>query len=418
MVTAIAWRNLWRNTRRTMLTVAAVGGGLALMIAMYGMIRAWGDRLVEGLTGTYVGHVQIHEEGFRSKRGTAKAITDADAVLAAVRSTPGVVAATGRIYGFAHAAFVRGTDAEVRGGEGEDVSAPVVSLLGVEPAHEAEVTDLAEKVVEGRWIRDRTDVVIGAALAKRVKVRVGDAFLPTAVDRSGATRGPWAVSDRVPRVVGIVRTGVVDLDDRMVFLSREYLSQLMNMEDQVHEVAIRSSGDPRALEPEVAAIRAAVAEARARAERDEPLPATRPLAVHAGDAPAPPDGTGGTADAAPPPAPPRLRLIGVEASLDGEARSASESRRLVSGTFIERSDQIVLSRSLARALSVSPGDRIEVTVPVECGEGVAPADCPPSFEPFVVAGVAEGEGLLEAVDEFLAVVRRCWPTTSPRWRPG
>lgn len=394
MLASIAWRNLWRNTRRTLLTVAAVAGGLALMVAMYGMMRAWGDRLLEGLTGTYVGHIQIHEEGFRSKRGTAKAISDADLVLDAVRSTEGVEAASGRIYGFAHAAIVRGDDNVIRGGDGDDISAPVVSLLGIEPDHEANVTDLAEKIVKGRWIRDETDVVIGAALAKRIKARVGDAFLPSVVDQNGATRGPWAVSDSVPRVVGIARSGINEMDHRMVFMSREYLARLMNMEDQIHEVAIRT-GSPLELGPQVAAIQANVGRARQEANRRESLPSTAPMTVlpaYAVD-----DGDNESAEGSTNSAqttPIRLHLVGVEADLTNAVEGGRNSKRLVSGSFIERSEHIVLSQTLARELSASPGDRIAVSVPVDCGEGVASEACLPSYEPFVISGVVEGDEVL------------------------
>jgi cell division protein FtsX len=70
MLFAMAWRNLWRNPRRTLLTLAAVAGGLGLMIAMYGMTRAMGDRLIEGLTGSFMGHVQLHREGNWSEAKT------------------------------------------------------------------------------------------------------------------------------------------------------------------------------------------------------------------------------------------------------------------------------------------------------------------------------------------------------------
>jgi ABC-type lipoprotein release transport system permease subunit len=393
MLISIAWRNLWRNIVRTSVTLVAVAGCLTLMLAMYGMMRAMGDRMLEGLTGTSVGHIQIHEEGFRSKRGTAKTIVDADTVLAAVRATENVVAASGRIYGAAHATLVRGEDDLVRRGEGEDVGSPVVSLMGIEPEQESEVTDLHQKVAEGRWIQDETDVVIGAALAKRIKAQVGDAFLPTVVDETGATRGPWAVSDDVPRVVGIAQTGINELDHRMVFMSRGYLAQLLNMESEVHEIAVRST---RALElePMVGAIEVSVAEARRSADQDEPFPATAPLALNSDSETTPAPEGEGEPDAGVETAPLiELRLIGVEANLDATAQPEHRSGRLAAGTFIRRSDHIVLSAAVAWSLEVSPGDRIEVRVPVDCGDDLTAEQCPPSLEPFIVAGVmGEGEG--------------------------
>jgi hypothetical protein len=138
----------WRNPRRTLLTLGAVAGGLGLMIAMYGMTRAMGDRLIEGLTGSFMGHVQLHREGYREKRSATSSVPGASVALKAIRETPGVAAAAGRVYGFAHASFVRGDDDEVRHGGGQDVASPVVALLGLEP----EVTNLSEHMVEGSWL--------------------------------------------------------------------------------------------------------------------------------------------------------------------------------------------------------------------------------------------------------------------------
>ena len=377
MLVAMAWRNLWRNPRRTLLTLAAVAGGLAAMLAQYGLTRAIGDRLIEGLTGSYLGHVQIHREGYREKRSSTRTVRGARAVLEAVRGTAGIAGASGRVYGFAHATFVRGRDAEVRRGGGRDVASPVVALLGIEPDHESDVTDIATRVVQGRWIEGETDVVIGQGVATRHELQVGDAFLPTAVDSTGAVRGPWAVSDRVPRVVGIARTGIQPIDDQMVLMSLSYLAELLRMDDEVHEVAIKAER-PRELEPLVGAITASVARARDRTRHDEALPATRPLRITSVVA----DDTAAEA-----------RLVGVDVTCSRNGTSP-RSPAIAAGRFLERAEDIVLSQRLATAAGVVPGAAVTVSVPVACGPDVPAAECPPSDEPFVVAGILSSDEVL------------------------
>lgn len=375
MLLSLAWRNLWRNARRTLTVVTAVCGGVAMMVIVSSMINGMTDRMLEAVTGSFMGHAQLHHEGFRAKRSTALAVPEADRVLEAVRATPGVEAAAGRIYGFAHASLVRGGDRDVRSGGGVDVAAPVVTLLGVEPTPEAAVTDLARRVIEGRWLERETDVVLGAGVARRTGARIGDAFLPTTTDANGAVRGPWAVSDEVPRVVGIVRTGIDELDGRGAIVTRGFLARLTGMEGRVHEIAIRAaSADSERLEPlvrelcrTVAGVRAGSAQAAAA-----PTPATRPLAL------SPTSRPGASA--------PPVRLVGVEPSSSGAGRAAR-------GRFLERTDDIVLSAPVAAELGVGPGDRVTVAVPVECGADLDTAQCPPSDQGFVVAGVVEpGQG--------------------------
>ena len=116
MLAVIAWRNLWRNRRRTLSAIAAVAGGVAAMVIVSALMNAMSDRMVEAMTGSFMGHIQIHREGYRSKRSPIMVITDADRVLEAVRSTDGVEAAAGRIYGSAHASLVRGEDSAIRSG--------------------------------------------------------------------------------------------------------------------------------------------------------------------------------------------------------------------------------------------------------------------------------------------------------------
>jgi ABC-type lipoprotein release transport system permease subunit len=391
MLLSIAWRNLWRNPRRTLSAVAAVGGGVAMMVIVTAMLNGMSDRMLEAATGSLIGHVQIHREGFRESRTATLALADADRVLDAVRAAPGVEDAAGRIYGFGHVSIVRGDDGEVRAGGGEEVAAPVVALLGVEPGHERAVTDIAGHVVEGRWLGGDADVVLGAGLARRTGARVGDAVLPTTSDLGGAMRGPWAAGEEVPRVVGIARTGMEEMDGQVVLMTRSYLGRLTGMEGQVHEVAIRAESAAD-LPPVVDSIRAAVRRARAGAERLDRIPATAPLPVVAGDSiPARGDRADGGPDAAEE-EPTTVRLLGVEPGPEEPVEGEPAGTGLRAGRFLARSEDIVLSAAMADALAVSPGDRVAVAVPVACGEGVPEAECPPSSESFVVAGVLAPEG--------------------------
>ena len=400
MLLPIAWRNLWRNPRRTLMAVAAVGGGVAVIVLVTAMLNGMSDRLLEAATGSLVGHVQIHREGYRDSRTVTLAVADADRVLEAVRATPGVAAAAGRIHGFAHASIGRGGDREIRAGGGREVAAPVVALLGLEPGHERAVTDIPTRVVEGRWLEREADVVLGANLARRSGARVGDAFLPTSSDLSGAMRGPWAAGDEVPRIVGIVRTGIDAMDDQAALMTRRYVERLTGMRGQVHEVAIRAR-DASGLESLTEAIRASVRGVRAGADRPDRVPATVPLAVAAGDS-IPAAGADPTGEPDPSPEDPATeRLRGVE---PGPEDAAEPGPGLRAGRVLARSEDLVLSSALAERLGVAPGERVAVAVPVDCGEGVPAADCPPASESFLVAGVLApgGARLLEGRYAFVS----------------
>jgi ABC-type lipoprotein release transport system permease subunit len=102
--------------------------------------------------------------------------------------------------------------------------------------------------------------VLGAGVAKRTGAKLGDAFLAA----------PLAAGQEVPRVVGIVRTGMDDLDGRTVLLTRSFLARQLGLEGQVHEIAIRAR-DRSQLDSLVAALRSKVTSAGASGAGDEVL---------------------------------------------------------------------------------------------------------------------------------------------------
>jgi ABC-type lipoprotein release transport system permease subunit len=234
MLLALAWRNLWVNRRRTLSALAAVAAGVTAMLLIAGLMNGMSDRMLEGVTGSFLGHVQLHHEGFRERHSVAIVIADADQVLATVRATDGVQAATGRLFGLANVSVVR---AEV------PVSASVAALLGVEPDAEQAVTDLATHVVEGRWLQGDSEVVLGAGLAKRSGARVGDSLV----------LGPGEAQT----VVGILRSGMDGIDGRTALMTRARAAKILGLENQVHEIAIRAR-DPDRLDALVSSLRARV----------------------------------------------------------------------------------------------------------------------------------------------------------------
>ncbi len=363
------------------------------MLTMHAMMSGMGDRIIEGLIGSNLGHVQIHRDGYRERGGATRTVANADLVLEATRRTAGVVAATGRIYGLAHASIVRGEDEVVRDGGGEDVASPVMALVGLDPEDEGRVTDIPTKIIKGRWFEGEAEVIVGSGLAKRHQIEVGDAILPSVIDMHGATRGPWAAGDDVPRVVGIMRSGVESYDGRMAFTPRTYLAKLLRMEDQVHEIAIRAE-DAEKLPELVATIRESVAKARSQ-DADVSVLASSPFVIiregessfeeqeTSPDAGVP-DGGAAVSE------PVKVRLAGVEPG--GEAKAES---KILTGRYLARAEDLVLSKTVATALAVSVDERVAVAVPIDCGEDVPDIDCPPSLEPFLVAGVVDESDLFD-----------------------
>src|SRR5512140_99029 len=118
----LAWRNLWRNRRRTILALTAIGLSQALVLLYNGVLRGYGDWMVDVVTGPILGHVQVHAEGWRKERSLDLAVP-VEEPLRAIRALPRVSAAQARIY------------APALGAVGQEGFALVI--VGVDPAAEA-----------------------------------------------------------------------------------------------------------------------------------------------------------------------------------------------------------------------------------------------------------------------------------------
>ena len=91
------WRNLWRNTRRTCITLAAVTLSTAILIASYGLMDGLMQHAVSNATNLVVGEIQVHAPGYRADHSIYKALTEPDLILRAAQEEN--VTAAPRRYG-------------------------------------------------------------------------------------------------------------------------------------------------------------------------------------------------------------------------------------------------------------------------------------------------------------------------------
>lgn len=229
----IAWRNLWRNPRRTALALAAIGLSLALVLVYDGILRAYADWMREAITGPLLGHVQAHAPGWRKDRALDRTLRGAGAALREVRAVPGVAGASARVYAPALAAL------------GEEGFA--VLVLGLEPAAEARGTGLLAGVVEPPAGHR---VLMGRVLAETMGVRPGDvvALVGQGVDGS--------LANDLFTVTGLVQTSVDLVNRQAVLMDLAAAQDLLAMTDEAHELVVHAA-DPegaKALAPVVAAL--------------------------------------------------------------------------------------------------------------------------------------------------------------------
>ena len=213
----MAWRNLWRNPRRTVLALAAIGLSVTLVLAYTSILRAYGQWIVETITGPMLGHVQAHAPLWRKDRLIERTLRDVGAALAELRRDPDVASATARVYAPALAA---------REEEGF-----AVVVMGIDSSAESGPARLLTDVVEP--LRER-EALIGRQLAELMNVRVGDdvAVVGQGVDGS--------LANDLFTVKGVVTTSVDLVNRQGILIELADAQTLFAMPDEAHEIVIHA----------------------------------------------------------------------------------------------------------------------------------------------------------------------------------
>lgn len=218
----MAWRNLGRNRRRTLLTLASIAFGVFLAIfSMAAQDRNWQDMIDLGarMGG---GHVTLQHPEYLDTPSLSRTVTGTDALLAAASGDTDVARAVERLSGQLMVSTAR-----------ESYGA---SFIAFDPgAEDVETLSYLEAVSEGEMFAadDRTGMVLGAQLARNLGAELGDRVVYTATDRSGE------IVAGLGRVRGILRTGAPSIDVGIVLLPIEAARGVLGFApDEATQVAI------------------------------------------------------------------------------------------------------------------------------------------------------------------------------------
>ena len=229
IISMLAWRNLWRNHRRTIVMVSAITIGVWAMIFMTALMRGMVNDMVRDGIRTLPGHVQVHHPDFRDDPSVLNLIPTSDSVLTAAFSQAGFDGWSSRVK----VPAVISSERESRG----------VTLIGVDPALERSLDAVGSEIAEGRNLEDVNDggVIIGRKLADRLDTEIGKRIVLMSQDPDNE------IADRGYRIVGLFEANLEQVEESFVFVAKTTLQKMLRIEDQVTEIAVLAS-DYRNLE--------------------------------------------------------------------------------------------------------------------------------------------------------------------------
>lgn len=233
MIWAMAWRNIWRNRRRTIITASALGLGVAMMSGMFALTDGMVDRVVRIVTDSRLGEAQVHAESYRETRDETLVIEDTPAILKRVEEIENITMAAPRVWGEAILSIADRTTG--------------IAIAGIDPKIEPLLTNWDDRLIDGSYLSGPNQVMLGHELAKRLDVELGVKMVITVANIY--TGEP---TTELVRVKGILRTGDAELDRQTAIVQLGMAQRMMGIPNKAHEIALRvnvaNRGDEAAIQ--------------------------------------------------------------------------------------------------------------------------------------------------------------------------
>ncbi len=221
----VAWRNLWRNPRRTWLTAGGIAFATALVVFASSIQVGSYDGMIDTATRLVSSHIQVQHPRFHDDPRMRYTVADGIALTERLERLPGVAGAAPRAEAFA----LLSTEERSFGG----------LVLGVDPDRELQVSDLSKALAQGEYLPRPDDAFIGAVLARNLDISIGDELLVLGTGKEGSV-GALAL-----RVGGVFETGHEDTDRSLILVTLGTLQEGFELGNDVHRilVAADSIGD-------------------------------------------------------------------------------------------------------------------------------------------------------------------------------
>jgi len=218
----IAWRNLWRNSRRTGITIVAMSLSTAVLIITYALMLGMMVQMEHSVTDVTVGQVQVHHRNYLKERSLYDTVDGWENILETARRDG--IAAAPRAFGF--------------GLLSSGNKSAGVQFWGVDPASEQQIGDMAKNLLKGTYLSGRPSmgVVLGRKLARTLHADVGTELVAVVQASDGS------LGNELFHVRGILKSVGENLDRSVAIIDREDFASLFVLPDQYHEIALNSRG--------------------------------------------------------------------------------------------------------------------------------------------------------------------------------
>ncbi|MEQ9218063.1 MAG: FtsX-like permease family protein [Cyclobacteriaceae bacterium] len=219
MYLTLAWRNIWRNKRRSYITIASITFAVMLACAMRSVQLGSYERMIETAARFFTGYIQIHKNGYWEDKTIDNSFSYTEDLIEKVASVEGVIEVVPRIESFALASFEQKTKGTM--------------VLGIDPEKEHKLTEVKDKLVEGAYLKsDDQSIMIAQGLADYLRVGIGDSVVLIGQGYHGTNAvGIYPVS-------GIMKFPVPEQNNSTIYLPLKEAQWLYATGDQLSSLSL------------------------------------------------------------------------------------------------------------------------------------------------------------------------------------
>jgi ABC-type lipoprotein release transport system permease subunit len=222
MILKLVWRNIWRNKRRTLITMASVTFAVMLAVTMKSLQKGVFDHLVKNLVNFYSGYMQVHKAGYHDEQILDNSFDFSDSLIQSITQNKNVTGIVARIESFALAS--------------SETSTHGCLLVGTQTENENSLTGLKSKIASGKYFStDANEAIVSEGLAAKLKLSVNDTIVLLGQGYQGnSAAGKYPIS-------AIVRYGSPQLNEALIFLPLKAAQNFFSAENKITTIAISIS---------------------------------------------------------------------------------------------------------------------------------------------------------------------------------
>ncbi|MCF8261591.1 MAG: ABC transporter permease [Melioribacteraceae bacterium] len=219
MILKLAWRNIWRNSRRSIIALSSISVGVFAILLSDGLNTGMIEQILSNQISSSVSHIQIHNKGYNDNKVIQSIIPEPAKVEQTIKKNPEVKSFSKRVIAFGLLSSAS--------------SSTGMFIYGVDHKDEPQVSSIKDAVIEGEYLMGNDkEIVVGKKLSEKLGVGIGDKVVAMSNTPDGA------IGSDVYRIVGIYATASSEFDKVNVFINIKAAQKLLEIGNDFHEFAL------------------------------------------------------------------------------------------------------------------------------------------------------------------------------------